>query len=103
MKCKHCDNDVGEKMTCPYCGQRTNHQYVPYMDATLYSDQALYNSEPNLFMIILAFLVPIFGIIYYFTHVKVVQKKSRVYAISALSSCATSLLVILIGVLNVIF
>lgn len=102
MKCKHCDYDVGEKMVCPYCGQRANHQYVPYKDATIYSDITTYADEPNLFMIILAFIVPIFGIIYYFTHIRAVQKKSRVYAISSLCSYATSLLVLIIGVLNVI-
>ena len=102
MKCSHCGYDVGEKLVCPQCGQRANHQYVPCIDATLYSDRALYDDEPNLFMIFLAFFVPLFGIIYYFTHIKYVQKKSRVYAISSLCGYATSLLVVLIGIMNVI-
>ena len=102
MKCKHCDYDVGEKLVCPHCGQRANYQYVPCLDATIYSDRAVYDGEPNLFMIFLAFLVPLFGIIYYFTQIKYVQKKSRVYAISAISGYVTSFLVTLIGILNVI-
>ena len=94
MKCANCGAEVQEKLSCPYCGSRTTPQYVPYVGATVYDKNAIVDDVPNLILIFLAFLVPLFGIIYYFARVKVYKTKARAYGISALSGVAVTVLIL---------
>ena len=83
MFCKYCGFDLGDKIICPACGQQSTSDIL-LQDATQYSPQNQIMDEPNIFMIILAFFIPLFGFIYYVTHIAKSKTKSRAYGISSL-------------------
>lgn len=102
MKCNHCGAEAGDKLTCVYCGARTNYQYVPYNDATVINKMQKIDDVPNIFMILLAFLIPLFGIIYYFVNVSKVQTKSRAYGIASLVNVIGTIVVFTVMILGFI-
>ena len=99
MKCNYCGKEVGNRFTCPACGRRTNPRYVPARDATVYNEYNKLVDEPNIFFIIIAFLFPIFGILYYFAKVSQFRTKARVYMVSSLAGIAMSVVIFAIAML----
>ena len=83
MFCKYCGFDLGDKIICPACSQQSTSDIL-MQDATQYSPQNQIMDEPNIFMIILAFFIPLFGFIYYVNQIAKSKTKSRVYGISSL-------------------
>ena len=102
MKCSHCGAEAGEKLVCSYCGARTNPQYVPLNDATKVDAIKRIDDVPNFFLIILAFFIPLFGIIYYFSQIGKVQAKARAYGISAVVGIICSAIVLIMTVLTIL-
>ena len=98
MYCNHCGNDMGDAVFCPRCNRQAGYD-VLLSDATHYDLAKKVNDVPNIFLIILAFFLPLFGFIYYVTHIKFFKVKSRAYGISALAGVGTSLA---IGILTLL-
>ena len=96
MFCKYCGNDIGNNLFCPYCKQQSGYD-VLLQDATNYSTSNQITDVPNIFMIILAFFIPLFGFIYYPTHIAKSRLKSRAYGISSLSGAIATVFVGLIS------
>ena len=98
MFCKNCGNEIGNALFCPHCKQQAGYDLL-IQDATHYSPENQILDVPNIFMIILAFFIPLFGFIYYFTHIARFKVKSRAYGISSLSAVGTTLIVMIIALI----
>ena len=96
MFCKNCGNDIGDALFCPHCKQQTGYDLL-IQDATHYSPERQIFDVPNIFMIILAFFIPIFGFVYYFTQISRIKVKPRAYGIASLCGVGTSLVVMIIA------
>ena len=92
MFCKYCGFDIGDKIICPNCNQQSTFD-VLLQGATEYSPQNQIMDEPNIFLIILAFFIPLFGFIYYPTHIAKSKIKSRAYGIASLCGVIGTMLV----------
>jgi hypothetical protein len=66
MYCKYCGKDIGDSVFCPNCQQQMGYDIL-LRDATHDSESGRINDVPNIFVIVLAFFIPIFGYIYYAT------------------------------------
>jgi hypothetical protein len=98
MYCNHCGNDVGDAVFCPHCKKQLGYDIL-LSDATVYSIENKVRDVPNIFLIILAFFIPLFGFIYYFTKIKLFQVKARSYGISALVGVGTSVAIAILTLL----
>ena len=98
MFCKYCGNDIGNAVFCPHCKQQSGYDML--LDgATHYDPARKVDDVPNIFLIILAFFIPLFGIIYYLTRITYYKVKSRAYGISALSGIGTLCVLSVLSVL----
>ncbi len=98
MFCKYCGKEIGDAVFCPHCNNQLGYD-VLLSDATHYDLAKKVQDVPNIFLIILAFFIPLFGFIYYIMRIKMYKVKSRAYGISALVGAGASLL---IGVLTLL-
>ncbi|MBO5223767.1 MAG: hypothetical protein J6C23_04570 [Clostridia bacterium] len=101
MYCKYCGNDIGDAVFCPNCNKQSGYD-VLLSDATHYDQVKKVDDVPNIFLIILAFFIPLFGFIYYFTQISKYKVKSRAYGISALVSVGVNVVVLVLMLLMII-
>lgn len=98
MYCKYCGNDIGDAVFCPHCKKQSGYD-VLMSDATEYNPEAKVQDVPNIFLIILAFFIPIFGFIYYIVRIRKYKTCARAYGISALLGVGTTLVIGLLTLL----
>lgn len=92
MYCNYCGNDIGDEAICPNCKRQAVND-VLLTDATFYDFEKKLSDTPNIFLLILAFFIPLFGFIYYLTKIRFFQVKARAYGISALCGVATTVII----------
>ena len=89
MFCRKCGTELPEgKFTCPSCGNFEKGNTVFISGAATYNETAKLLDVPNVLLLVLAFLVPLFGIIYYFARVSVFPTRARAYGIASLIGVA---------------
>ena len=98
MFCKYCGQDIGNAVLCPHCNGQAGYD-VLLRDATHDNPDLRITDVPNIFLIILAFFVPLFGIIYYLTQISKVRVKSRTYGIASLCGVVTNVLIAMISLI----
>ena len=98
MFCKYCGKDIGDAVLCPHCNGQAGYD-VLLRDATHDNPELRIMDVPNIFLIILAFFVPLFGIIYYFARISKFRVKSRAYGIASLCGVITNVLISIIALI----
>ena len=109
MYCSKCGNQLNdEAVVCPKCGCISNqdayNRAFNYSAQTSYNDTPQYTDEPNPGLSLLAFLIPLFGIIYYFCeHKKTPFASQRYLTWSIISILLTIIFGIVFGITAAFF
>ena len=101
MFCKYCGTDMGAAVFCPQCKRQAGYD-VLLDGATHYDLERKVNDVPNIFLIILAFFIPLFGLIFYVTSIRRYKVKSRAYGISSLVGVGVNIAIAVLTVLMMI-
>jgi uncharacterized membrane protein YvbJ len=89
MFCRKCGSEIPEgKYVCPACGNLEKGNAVFLSGAAVYDETARLLDVPNVLMLVLAFFVPFFGIIYYFARSSVYPVRAKAYGIASLIGLA---------------
>lgn len=108
MYCSNCGNNLNDKaVVCPQCGCIANQGAYNAAFNYANSDQNRYNSEktdePNPVLSVLAFLIPLFGIIYFFCEHKNTPFACQRYLTWSIVSIVLTLIFTIVLVSSVIF